>query len=322
MRLIFMAVFMSLVLVGRGEIVRHYVTRSTMPVDSMLVVDMDARSCIVEARAAISDNTPRRGLSRQWWGLEWREDGVDAVYTLRLQCGNTDFGDITDERYAVVSLSVTVGGEAHQLMSRTLKRGIDCYDGYNSLALEWNTDSTLSVGAGKGKPKLLCTVPGHFRYPRQVKIVADGSIDVDMAVVETDVNRLPDLDSGMTPTYIAGHLALSSDPIEGYWRYLDRETDDTMLRLGGEYRLAAIRDGDGYLLIYIDGARVNDVAWTPGMIKGRLLPTPFVNHYNLVWYDSLLSPIDRETYATADGTIMTLEFPLYNRSSIRLYREP
>ncbi|MCM1517926.1 MAG: hypothetical protein NC117_04720 [Pseudoflavonifractor sp.] len=321
MRLLSLLFLLSVVMTAHGELMRHYVTRTTMPKDSMLRVDSAATACVVEVRAALLGNTPRHGLSRQWWGMTWVDHKSGIRYELRLQCGNTDFGDILDERFAVVSVSKDRDDDSRVLFTKRLSRGIDCYDGYNSVAMEWSADSMLRVYAGNGDPRFIGVIPGKWQSPRHVRIVSEGDIDVDMAVVETEVDHTPGLDSGLTQEDIAVRLASSSDPVEGYWRYLDRETDDTVLRLGGDYRLALLRDGDGYVMVYIDGARVNDAAWSPGMVKGRLRATPFVNHFDLTWYDSLLMPMDSETHATFDGSVLTLEFPLYNRSRIRLYRE-
>lgn len=294
---------------------RHYYTRSTLPEDGALTIDTAAHSCIIEARVALLENVPRRGMSRDWWGMKWNEDSTEWLLTL--QCGNTDYGDILDERF----VRVTLAKDNMPLLDCTLKKNIDGYGGFNLLGVEWDGDSLLHVSAGKGEPMPLGMVKWDAPIPRTVWIVGDGQRDLDMAVVETEVTSGNDLATGWTADGIARYLASSTDALEGYWRYLDRDMDEQCLRLGGDYRLAVVRDGDGYLLLYVDGARVNDVAWYPGMIKGRLVPTPFVNSYDLVWYDSLRKSMGRECHASVSGSVMTLEFPLYNKGRIRLYRE-
>lgn len=294
---------------------RHYYTRSTLPEDGVLTIDTAAHSCVVEARVALLENVPRRGMSRDWWGMKWNEDS--AEWLLKLQCGNTDYGDILDERFVRVVLTK----DNMPLLDCTLKKNIEGYGGYNLLSAEWYGDSLLRVSAGNGEPMPLGTVKRDGLMPRNIWIVGDGRRDLDMAVVESDVRSVDDLATGWTADGIARYLASSTDALEGYWRYLDRDMDEQCLRLGGDYRLAVVRDGDGYLLLYVDGARVNDVAWHPGMIKGRLVPTPFVNSYDLVWYDSLRESMGRECHASVGGSVMTLEFPLYNKGRIRLYRE-
>ncbi len=111
---------------------------------------------------------------------------------------------------------------------------------------------------------------------------------------------------------IDAYLSESSDAVERKWCYLDRDTDQRVLNLGGDYKLATIKRQDGaYDLVYIEGARVNGVNWKPMMIKGRLKPTPFVNHFDLVWYDAYGREVDTDTSADIiDTSILKLNFPL------------
>ena len=74
------------------------------------------------------------------------------------------------------------------------------------------------------------------------------------------------------------------------------------------------------MLIYLSGAQINQINWVEGMIKGRLRPTIFQNHYDLIWYDSMFDIIDTDAYATIVDSILTLEFPLY-KTQIRFYKE-
>lgn len=117
-------------------------------------------------------------------------------------------------------------------------------------------------------------------------------------------------------TELGEYLSASSNQSERVWRYLDRDTDARVLNLGGEYSLATVSNADGgYDIVYIDGARVNGAYWKPLKIKGRLLPTVFVNHYDLIWYDAYGHAIDRETSADIEnGSILKLNFPLYGGS--------
>ena len=128
-------------------------------------------------------------------------------------------------------------------------------------------------------------------------------------------------DSGASAAFesvekLGTYLSASGNQSEKIWRYLDRDTDARVLNLGGEYRLATVSNADGgYDIVYIDGARVNSGYWRPLMIKGRLKPTAFINHYDLIWYDSYGRVIDRETSADIEnGSILKLNFPLYGGS--------
>ncbi len=110
----------------------------------------------------------------------------------------------------------------------------------------------------------------------------------------------------------------SDDPIEGYWEIFDRTLDEALLKLGGEYKLAIVKNHDRYDIIYLDGARVNGSRWQSGMLKGILTPSSFPGLLNLEWFDSegksLFYSITAQT--GYNGTL-TLQFP-YHSSVIRL----
>ena len=49
------------------------------------------------------------------------------------------------------------------------------------------------------------------------------------------------------------------------------------------------------------------------MVKGRLKPTVFIDHYDLEWTDATFETIDRDIHASVtDNAILTLSFPLLN----------
>lgn len=118
------------------------------------------------------------------------------------------------------------------------------------------------------------------------------------------------------------YLSESDDRSECVWRYLDRNTDQRRLNTGGDYRLASVRCDDGsYDILYLDGARVNAGRWQAMMVKGRLLPTAFANHYDLIWYDAFGREIKAEASADIiDGAILRLNLPLHG-GSVRYQRD-
>ena len=111
---------------------------------------------------------------------------------------------------------------------------------------------------------------------------------------------------------------LISDPIEGTYEIFDRTLDESLLRLGGEYKLAVVKNHDRYDIIYIAGARINGNRWKTGMLKGILTPTSFDGIYNLKWFDSEGEPLSHSITAQSGyGGTLTLQFP-YHSSTIRL----
>ncbi len=114
-------------------------------------------------------------------------------------------------------------------------------------------------------------------------------------------------------------IAESNNPVVGYWRYLDRDTDPLRLNLGGDYTLATIEAPDGTIsIIYISGSKAS--RWKPLMIKGVMRPTIFLNHYDLVWYDTSGNAISSETSADIiDNAILRLNFTLHD-STVRFQK--
>lgn len=117
------------------------------------------------------------------------------------------------------------------------------------------------------------------------------------------------------------YFADTKDSREGFWTYLDRNLDYKDCTLGGQYRLACVSDREGgYLLLYISGAERGARIWTPMMIKGRLRPTAFAGHYDLIWTDAFgHTESGAESNASFDmaNSLLTLDFPLYGRSQLR-----
>lgn len=121
---------------------------------------------------------------------------------------------------------------------------------------------------------------------------------------------------------LTAYIADSKDPIEGLWTYLDRDIDLRRADLGGFYRLATIRRPDGdYDIVYLSGAGSRKTDWQPLRIKGRLHPTIFRDHFDLVWHTPTGTTLRYDTSATieVDGNVLRLSFPLWN-AAVRFSR--
>ena len=141
---------------------------------------------------------------------------------------------------------------------------------------------------------------------------------VERTTLSTDSQAPRHILTTWTREALDQHLAMSSDPIEGYWQYQDRDMEDKWLRLGGRYTVAVVAASGGYDIIYLSGAQVNATQWQPGMLKGHISKTIFDGHYDLEWIDATFLPITLDAYAAfSDGVLMTLNFPVYN-SQMRL----
>lgn len=115
------------------------------------------------------------------------------------------------------------------------------------------------------------------------------------------------------------YLSSTYDNMEGYLQVLDRSLDESLLRLGGDYRFAMVKSEDGYELLYVYGARTNADNWSTGMRKAHLSPSGIEGVWNVTWIDAMHQPLQHEIKAQTDknGTI-TIQFP-YQDSHLRLH---
>lgn len=114
------------------------------------------------------------------------------------------------------------------------------------------------------------------------------------------------------------YLSNSEDPMEGFWTLFDRELEENLIKMGGIYNLACVKEGEKYVLLYLDGATVNSQGWKPGDIKAILTPTPFSDIFDVDWVDSMKQHLDKDVRAQlGTGNTMIFQFP-YQSSKLRL----
>ena len=235
---------------------------------------------------------------------------------------NTDLNnEALDHRTLVVSLF-----HGNELVKQAhVDDGVDLYDGFNVLCVEVN-DTVATISMGKHRLQEVMRAPCNAAAsPLVVGLVA--GLGAKMKV-ERAVLSHPDQNIALTPTpwtkeALDEHFAQSTNPFEGYWEYLDRDMDDTRLKMGGRYRLALVSNGDdSFDIIYVDGAQVKPHLWREGLLKGRMKKTIFTDHYSLYWVDATGEPITEDAYATFEsGAILNLKFPVY-KSQMRLSKSP
>ncbi len=264
------------------------------------------------------DKTP---VTSTQWGLVFNYDDMGDYCAVVLSCDNSaPYDDITDSRTMLVSIIQQCGNEVAQLAQTTLSKGVSLEDEMNTLCVDVNEQTvTVSIGKNELQQVLEARVKRGAGMVQVGYLVGPGArTAIERAVLTIENEKQVAATTLWTVASLDEYLAQSTDPVEGYWRYLDRDMQDEWLRLGGRYTLAIVRSDDGYDLIYIDGAQVKKSMWEPGMLKGHLTPTLFTGNYDLMWIDATMEPIDKDAYATVEnGIILTLNFPVY-KSQVRL----
>ena len=276
-------------------------------------------SLTIEARLSVSKNKERAGLSKSKWRVVWNYSSSLNYDFVELTWENTNFGDIYDCRQAIISIGRVNDGVDKLFKSVKLKDGVNLSTGANSVMVEIDSGH-LNLFVGDKQLKYIETYEVETLLGSFCGVISNVDAKVSNLIVETVLNKECRLQTSYKEQDLLLHFLSSANGDEGFWTYLDRDVDLDYARLGGKYRLALVKNNEGYLIIYIDGAETNKYKWREGMIKGVLKSTIFKNHYDLVWYDSTLDLIDCEANAFIENSILTLNFPLY-KSSIRFFKE-
>lgn len=247
--------------------------------------------------------------------------GPATYWAVTMTCHNSNLhDDIMDRRSMVITATHYENGEQVEQFTHTMTDSVDLADGFNSLMVEVSENTMLiAVGNKEFTPVMNIAVRRPSEPVRAGIIVGPAAC---VAVERTVMAQMSDphrrITTRWTQETLDAHFAASTDPLEGYWQYLDRDMDDNILRLGGRYVVALVQAGDGYDIIYVNGAQVKRQQWTTGLWKGHLKKTAFIDNYTATWVDATFLPITDDVYATFDNAvILTLRFPVF-RSQLRL----
>ncbi len=196
--------------------------------------------------------------------------------------------------------------------------------GWNSFQLIRSGNNFLLFGGIHSQQPLLdITVP--LSATSEIGFEAEPSTKLELDFISL---ATPDAVEGLTSDSRAGASTLaamrkqaesSSDEMEGEWVIFDRNLDEGTLRMGGDYRLLCLRNGKGYDLYYLSGARTCKADWHEGRLKARLKATPLSNIWDVEWHDAEGTMISRDVRAQYDSQsgLLTVSFP-YSASTLRL----
>lgn len=329
--------FGSIVSTPETTISGDYLTCDNKTINDILLTDtalIISNHYRLQVRMANEHNSPRRSytitdssgnnhrISHPAWGIafEINEDQTE-YWAVTLQCMNTDINDdINDRRIANITLIHHYNGNDKIISSRQIDKGINLYDGFNSLEVTIRKNElVISVGDDE-LTEVIHTAYEHSISPVKVGCLvgAGAKVKIEREVIAFTADTTIMQDTDWTLDKLQRHFEQSTDPVEGLWQYQDRDMEDRWLRLGGRYTLAVIATDNGYDIIYISGADTRSDLWHTGMLKGHMTRTIFNNHYDLMWVDATLRPITQDAYAGIEnGVLLTLKFPVY-KSQFRL----
>ncbi len=245
-------------------------------------------------------------------------------------CSNSNlYDEAVDHRSMTICLVRVSKGTRQVVKQVTLDKDVDLDDGYNYMGVLVE-GGRVKVLAGK---KSLNEVMS-YEFTQADKQLTTGSpqvkvgyyvgpgalISIERAVLTVDEVERPvaqSLETQWTREALDRHFAQSKNPYEGYWIYLDRDMEDTWLKLGGRYTIALVETPTGYDVIYVDGAQVKKSQWHEGMKKAQMTKTIFTDNFTGLWFDATLEPIADDVYVTFEsGVILAFKFPVY-KSQVR-----
>lgn len=269
----------------------------------------------IEVRAAIGGNQ----ATARWTATLADADGRQHMRA-SISFSDTDADPFYKPRLCLSVDTLRHDNTWHNAASHEFADNVNLNSGYNSLTFRQH-DGRISIGVGGGKRMAGIVLPDSHNYTT-ITISANRKLKIKHVAVNTTADPQTSLQTRWTEDSLARHFAGSTDPVEGFWRYLDRETDTRWSILGGFYRIALVRNTlGGYDIIYISGAENRAHLWQSGMRKGRLTPSRFENHYELDWQTSNLESAGPECSADiSDVVILRLNMPLHH-ATLRFSKE-
>lgn len=312
---------------SKAEMIRDYFPVPVTLSDTTVCLSTASESTFkaVELRASVPDFNDSQLLSSSSYGITFGT--TDNYYLISVTPGNKSGDELFDRRYLQIKFEAHSAGGTTTLYESDIFNKVGLGDAPNSLAVELNyANRTASVYIGNTYLNLLTVQSVKINTAATINLFTIGKVNVDFLVAEQNIAKNNPLQlTRYDVTALKQRFNSSTNnSIEGFWKYLDRDIDTRYCRPGGNYTIAIVHNDrtNQYDIIYIDGAKTNSDSWQPGMLKGHLQPTIFDNHYDLVWYDSMLNRYDKETHASSEkNAILSFSFPLLD-STVRFCRIP
>lgn len=289
--------------------------------DSTFYLASCHNSDAVEFRCKVKDNKP--GMP---WGMVVKSSNGEKI-NIDVMPSETEYDGISSAPCIDITVRSTNGNEIKKRFSdktdivKKIKGGLAGLDptGSQNFYKIVISNGVLTLFGGLHTPDKLLS----FELPEMYRADSIGFYLSSRAVIIPDEIRLsygnfrPKTTQWDDIEFLNEYFNASSDPKEAYWQIIDRSLEETLLRLGGDYKIAFVKAEDGYDLIYIEGAKVNKEAWNAGMIKAKLRPSGINDVWNVTWFDAMHQPLQHEIRAQIeDSNVLTIRFP-YQNSAIR-----
>lgn len=211
-----------------------------------------------------------------------------------------------------LEISVSIGKETRKIKEDT---GFGLRNQENLWKLQIKNNSLFILGGDKRLQEIIreefdgeITGFGFFVGPGGDVLISDIGLEYSPKVKSVSIP----LES------LSEYLQGREDPMEGYWTLFDRELEENLVKLGGNYLLACVKEGEEYVMIYLEGAKTNSTNWNNGDIKAILRPSPFEGIFDVEWIDAMKLPLKSDIKAQlGEGNTLLIQLP-YQSSKFRL----
>lgn len=269
-----------------------------------------------------SNNKFLNKIKQHHYGIVWNYNDADNYEGMDIRSDNSNYyDDITNIRSLKIDFFKIT--DKKRAVYKSLKINQDGADDecYNTFTLNFNGKST-TIKAGHRVLKEIAEIE-NVKFNDSTRIGYFAGKNNTITVKRLQFTSTPIKESLYTTNYTKIKLdsifCKSNDYLEGYWKYLDRKMDDKKMRLGGKYTIAIVRNKEMYQILYISGAAKMPDIWKPYTIKGTLKTTPFIDNYDLQWFDAQKEEIPDEGYATLSEGILSINLPI-NGTIVRFYK--
>lgn len=266
----------------------------------------------------------KKSIKNPSCGIIWNYVDSENYYAVMTHCTNSDLHSYYDTRSMTIDILQVKNAKASLLKSVNLPENVNLQNGYNVISVEYDGNSTF-VAIGNKELRQIAEIKnidygsGWQKYG--IIIGGAAKIAIERMVLFTNPIMEEKLATQWTRQSLDSYLNTANNIYEGYWNFFDKELEEDMLKMGGRYTVALVKNDNGFDIIYVNGANVNNSGWKCGMLKGKLIKTPFIDNYDLIWYDAMMNPFKYDVYATFENhSVMTLFFPAQD-SSIRFAKQ-
>ncbi len=258
-------------------------------------------------------------VHRPEWGVLWGYRDAQNYHAVLLRTGERDPQGYNPPALQYCILTVDNGNICvHSPWTNTSTGYLNPEEAYNHLLIR-PVDGGFEIVLGEEREYRLGFCQDDRLFGNQAGIYVGSGANIMMRNWSITAQKYTERAPHWNSEQIRSHLSKSSNPYEGIYEIATSSSSSYNVRLGGQYRMAFIHDGNDYKLLYLDGAQRAADLWKPGMIKAILQPIDGGEIFRVTWYDVNHNPISENVRATISPKKFSIIF-LSSLTQISLIR--